>query len=377
MLPYKGRNRAQLGRRITTNTQFGEHSPQQIELAPRIVAWESTRACNSACAHCRAEAQKLPDPKQLSTQEALNLVDQLADFCKPILIISGGDPLLRKDIFEIASHASSRGIRAVMSPSGSNITPVVIEKMKASGIKMISISLDGFNPAVHDGFRQVPGAFDMALNSITCARQGGLPFRVNTTVTQHNLHDLQNILKLVVEIGAKEWDVFMLVPTGRGKVEMEITPQQYEETSHFVYNSNLSSPIPIKMTCSPQYTRVNAQRRKDSESQGSQVRGRAGPHGGGSGCMASNGFCFVSHVGEVFGCGFLPVPAGNIRQQSFKQIYQQSPLFVELRNHSLLKGKCGICEHQRICGGCRARALSVKGSYLEEEPYCTYTPRKT
>ncbi len=359
------------------STQSKQHLLQTQELAPKVVAWESTRACNSACVHCRAEAQKQPDPNQLTTQEAFNLVDQIADFCKPVLIISGGDPLLRKDIFEIASHASSKGIRAVMSPSGSNITPQVIEKMKSSGIKMISISIDGSNAEVHDGFRQVPGAFDMALNSIRCARQGALPFRVNTTVTQHNLHDLPEILKLAFEIGAKEWDVFMLVPTGRGKVEMEITPEQYEETLHFIYNSNLTSPIPIKMTCSPQYTRVSAQRQKESENQTLQIQNRVGPHGGGRGCMAGNGFCFVSHVGEVFGCGFLPVPAGNIRQQNFKQIYQQSPLFVELRNPDLLKGKCGVCEYKAICGGCRARALSIKGSYLEEEPYCTYSPRKT
>ena len=354
---------------MTTPNPYSLH--QTSVLAPNVIAWESTRACNFACVHCRAKAQKHPDPNQLTTQEALGLMNQIADLCKPVLIISGGDPLQRKDIFEIAAHASSLGIRVAMSPSGSDITPEVIGKMKASGVKMISLSLDGSKPEIHDNFRQVPGAFDLAMKNMSFARQGNLPFRVNTTVTQHNLSDLSDILKLAVEVGAKEWDVFMLVPTGRGKVDMEITPNQYEETLQFIYNASLTSPIPIKMTCAPQYMRVIAQHQK---SEPVQPAAHGGRHMGGRGCMSGNGFCFISHVGEVFGCGFLPIPAGNIRQQSFKQIYQQSPLFLELRNHSLLRGKCGACGYKTICGGCRARALSIHKSHLEEEPYCVYSP---
>ena len=355
-------------------TTPAKHNPPEVPaLAPTVIAWESTRACNFACIHCRAQAQKLPDPNQLTTQEALNLIDQIADLCKPVLIISGGDPLQRKDIFEITKHASSRGIRVAMSPSGSDITPGVIEKMKASGVKMISISIDGSTPEIHDNFRKVSGAFELAMKNMSYARQGDLPFRVNTTVTQHNLRDLSGILKLAAEVGAKEWDVFMLVPTGRGKVEMEITPSQYEETLQFIYSASHTSPIPIKMTCAPQYMRVIAQRQQKEFAQPAICGAR---HTGGRGCMAGNGFCFISHIGEVFGCGFLPIPAGNIRLQSFKQIYQQSPLFVELRNHNLLKGKCGACEYKTICGGCRARALSIHKNHMEEEPYCVYIPKK-
>jgi heme b synthase len=353
-------------------TPVKHNPPPTSALAPNVIAWESTRACNFACVHCRAKAQKLPDPNQLTTQEALSLVDQIAELCKPVLIISGGDPLQRKDIFEIALHASSRGIRVVMSPSGSDITPDIIKKMKASEVKMISISLDGSKPEIHDNFRQVPGAFELAIKNMSYARQGNLPFRINTTVTQHNIGDLSGILKLVAEVGAQEWDVFMLVPTGRGKVEMEISPRQYEETLQFIYTASQTSPIPIKMTCAPQYMRVAAQRQQNEPTQPAN----SGRHTGGRGCMAGNGFCFISHIGEVFGCGFLPIPAGNIRLQSFQQIYQQSPLFVELRNHGLLKGKCGACEYKKICGGCRARALSVHKSHLAEEPYCVYTPQK-
>ncbi len=331
-------------------------------VTPRVVAWESTRACNYTCLHCRAQAQKQPDPNQLSTAEALSLMEQIAEFCKPILIISGGDPLLREDIFEVSSYASKLGIRVVMSPSGSNITQHVIEKMTASGVKMISVSLDGSNPQIHDSFRQVPGAFELSMQNIAYAKAGGLPFRINTTVTKHNIGDLDKMLRVAFEAGAVEWDVFMLVPTGRGKVEMEITPDQYEATLEHIYELSLFSPIPIKMTCAPQYTRIIAQKGKQSSAHMAR------------GCMAGNGFCFVSHVGDVFGCGFLPLAAGNVRQQNFGEIYQRSPLFVELRNHSLLKGKCSVCEYRVPCGGCRARALSVNKSFLAEEPYCTYTP---
>jgi heme b synthase len=348
------------------------HQPEPSTLAPRVIAWESTRACNFACVHCRATAQKHPDPNQLTTQEAFQLVDQIASFCKPILIISGGDPLQRKDIFDIAKHASACGIRVVMSPSGSNITPSVIEKLKASGVKMISLSIDGSCPEVHDNFRQVRGAFNLAMQNMSYAREGDLVFRINTTVTQHNLLDLSKILKLAVEVGAQEWDVFMLVPTGRGKVNMEITPSQYEETLKFIYKASQTSPIPIKVTCAPQYMRIISQQQKQSTLPQTPI----GPRVSGRGCMAGNGFCFISHVGEVYGCGFLPISVGNIRQQSFQQIYQHAPLFVELRNHELLKGKCGACNYKAMCGGCRSRALSVHKDYLEEEPYCIYTPQK-
>ena len=231
---------------------------------------------------------------------------------------------------------------------------------------MISLSLDGSCPEVHDNFRQVPGAFDLAIKNMALARQSEFAFRVNTTVTQHNLSDLFNIQKVASEMGAREWDVFMLVPTGRGKVKMEITSDQYEETIQSIYKASLTSSIPIKMTCAPQYMRVIAQHQKESSQ----------PHTGGRGCMAGNGFCFISHIGEVYGCGFLPVPAGDFRKQKFKEIYQQSPLFLKLRNHESLKGKCGKCGYKAMCGGCRARALSVYNDYLEQEPYCIYKPKE-
>ena len=327
-----------------------------------VVAWESTRACNYTCAHCRAEAQKQPDPHQLTTQEALGLVDQIASFCKPVFIISGGDPLQRNDIFVIASYASQMGFRVVMSPSGSDLSAETFEKMKQSGVRMISLSLDGATTTVHDDFRKVPGAFELVMKNMALANAVRFPFRINTTVTQHNYQDIVSIHKIAVEQGAVEWDVFMLVPTGRGKINMEITPKQYEETLQTIYKLSVSSSIPVKVTCAPQYSRIVAQQTK-------------GNLAGSRGCMAGNGFCFISHVGDVFGCGFLPLCAGSIRQQNLKEIYQQSPLFIKLRNHRLLKGKCGKCAYSVACGGCRARAFSTKNDYLEEEPFCIFNAK--
>lgn len=354
-------------------------------LAPRLVAWEATRACNLACVHCRAEAQPFAHPDQLTTAEALRLVDQIAAFARPIFIITGGNPLMREDIFEVAGYANAKGFRVVMSPSGTNVTPDLVRQMRTAGVQRISVSIDGPNATVHDAFRQVPGAFDDVITSLAYAREGGLPFQINTTVTRHNIAAMAAMLDLVIALGAVTWDVFMLVPTGRGRVEMEITAAEYEGALAFVYDAARRSPIQVKMTCAPHYRRLERQRAHDERRAPAAVAppsyGSPAGHGHPAaaisrGCMAGSGFCFVSHVGEVFGCGYLPLLAGNVRKQDFGEIYRESPLFVELRNYHLLHGKCGVCEYRAICGGCRARALGVSGDYLGEEPYCTYEPIK-
>jgi radical SAM protein with 4Fe4S-binding SPASM domain len=322
-------------------------------------------------------AQPRPDPRQLSTDEAFRLVDNVAAFQEPvILIITGGDPLKREDIFAVAARASQAGLRVVMSPSGTNVTPGTVARLKEAGVQRISVSLDGSTPEIHDGFRQIAGAFAEATRSLAYAREGGLPFQINTTVTRHNRPDLANMLRLAVDLGAVTWDVFMLVPTGRGKVQMEITPEEYEETLHFVYAASQTAPIQVKMTCAPHYKRVQVQeRRAQARRTGHATLHGAHPaHGFSRGCMAGFGFCFVSHIGEVGGCGYLPLLAGNVRQASLVEIYRESPLFKSIRDVNLLQGRCGICEYRVLCGGCRARALGATGNYLEEEPFCTYQP---
>jgi heme b synthase len=346
--------------------------PLDATQAPRLVAWEVTRACDLACLHCRAVAQPHADPRQLSTDEAFRLVDDIAAFRQPvILILTGGDPLKRSDIFAIAERASRANLRVVMSPSGTQVTPASVAELKRVGVQRISVSLDGSTAALHDVFRRVPGAFEQATASLAYAREGGLPFQINTTVTRHNRHDLAEMLRLAVEIGAVTWDVFMLVPTGRGKVQMEITPAEYEETLHFVYEASQTAPIQVKMTCAPHYKRIQVQERRRS---GTKRIPPHAAHGFSRGCMAGFGFCFVSHIGEVGGCGYLPLLAGNVRQAPLTEIYRESPLFKSIRDANLLQGRCGICEYRLLCGGCRARALGATGNYLDEEPFCTYQP---
>jgi len=346
--------------------------PFDAARAPRLVAWEVTRACDLACLHCRAVAQPYADPRQLSTDEAFRLVDDIAAFGEPvILILTGGDPLKRPDIFRVAERASRAGLRVVMSPSGTHVTPASVAELKRVGIQRISVSLDGSTAALHDGFRQVPGAFEQAAASLAYAREGGLPFQINTTVTQHNRHDLAQMLRLAVNLGAATWDVFMLVPTGRGTIQMEITPEEYEETLHFVYEASQTAPIQVKMTCAPHYKRIQAQERRRSAAKRPPHHSA---HGFSRGCMAGVGFCFVSHIGEVGGCGYLPLLAGNVRQAPLTQVYRESTLFKSIRDFNLLQGRCGICEYRAACGGCRARALGATGNYLDEEPFCTYQP---
>jgi radical SAM protein with 4Fe4S-binding SPASM domain len=348
---------------------------------PRVIAWESTRSCRFACVHCRANAQIEPDPLQLNTEEVYRLIDQISDFSEPVFIISGGDPLLRKDIFDVAARADEKGLKVVMSPSGSRITPRIVEKMKNSGIRMLSISCDGSNPEVHDRFRKVPGSYEMIRSSLEVLNDNGMPFQINTTVTQHNIDDLPHIRDFVRRVGGKTWDIFMLVPTGRAKIKMEISPEKYEDTIKTIYDWNHSSPIPIKMTCAPHYMRLIAQKEKE-KGLNSPIKASHKVHGrlpssrlGGRGCMAGNGFCFISNIGEVYGCGFLPLKAGNTRNQNFRDIYQESGLFTSLRDFNLLGGKCGICEYKTVCGGCRARSLGASEDYLGEEPFCTYIPK--
>jgi len=337
---------------------------------PRLVAWEVTRACDLACRHCRAVAQPVADPRQLSTQEAFRLVDDLAAFQAPlILILTGGDPLKRPDVLAIAERATRAGLRVVMSPSGTQVTPQTVSQLRRAGVQRISVSLDGSTAALHDAFRGVPGAFEEAVRSLAYAREAGLPFQINTTVTRHNLGDLADMLSLAVGLGAAAWDVFMLVPTGRGRVGMEIAPAEYEGVLQFVLEAAARAPISVKTTCAPHYKRVQLQARRRTDRPSGPP-----PHASGRGCMAGMGFCFVSHIGEVGGCGYLPLLAGNVREASLVDIYRNSPLFASLRDPNLLQGRCGICEYRVVCGGCRARALGATGNYLDEEPFCSYQP---
>jgi heme b synthase len=347
---------------------------------PHIVAWESTVACNLACIHCRASAQTTPEPDELTTQEVKGLIDQLAELGRPIFVISGGEPLMRPDIFEIAAYGTRRGLRVALSPNGTLVTPEVVGKTKDAGVRRISVSIDGSVAERHDAIRGIPGAFDAAMAGLAACRSQGLGFQLNTTVMRQTRDDLPAVLDLAVRVGAEAWHVFMLVPTGRGKIDDEVSPQEYEETLHEIYQMSKDSPIPIRVTCGPHFMRVVAQARRKDREQPNLVGPRKGSHPGSldrttRGCLAGDGYCFISYRGDVTPCGYFPLVAGNLRERPFKEIYLGSPLFRSLRDLSHYEGKCGACEFLRVCGGCRARAYSLTGNYLSEEPYCVYQPR--
>lgn len=343
--------------------------------ALRLVAWEVTRTCNLSCIHCRAAAVDKPYENELSTEECRRVLDEIASFAKPIIILTGGEPLLRPDIFELASYGNSLGLRMTMAPNGTLVTREAARKMVKVGIQRISISIDGATAQSHDAFRRVPGAFEGAMRGIRNAREAGLPFQINTTITAQNLHELEAIQKLAVDLGAAAHHIFLLVPTGRGKnlEEQAINAEQYEKTLHWFYEQRDQVPLQLKATCAPHYYRILRQRaRRDGRKVDMATFGLDAMT---RGCLGGTGFCFVSHVGQVQPCGYLEVDCGNVREQSFREIWEASPVFLKLRDHKALEGKCGRCEYVRVCGGCRARAFEATGNYMAEEPLCLYQPR--
>jgi heme b synthase len=343
----------------------------------RMIAWEVTRRCNLACIHCRASAANKPPEGELTTHECLSLLDEVASWANPVIILTGGEPLLRSDIFDIAGHGTDLGLRMVMAVNGTLVDETVIRNMQESGIKRISVSLDGDDAETHDRFRQVKGAFEGALKGIRLAKEAGLEFQVNTTVTRHNLHLLPRILNLAASLEAAAHHIFLLVPTGRGKyiAESGITAQEYEQVLNWFYDQRGKTSLHLKATCAPHYHRILRQRAKE---RGERVTFET--HGLDAvtrGCLGGTSFCFISHRGEVQPCGYLDLPCGNVKSVPLKKIWKESEHLLRLRDLSQYEGKCGLCEFQRVCGGCRARAFEATGNYLSEEPLCTYQPRNS
>lgn len=376
---------------------------------PRLVFWESTAGCNLACIHCRriTVADQLL-PQDLSTQESFDLIDQIAAFGRPIFVLSGGEPLFRPDIFDIARHAADAGLIVALATNGTLIDAETAGKIKEAGIRRVSISFDGADAETHDIFRG-QGAFDLAIAGMGHLRDIGVPYQINTTVARHNVHQMPETLTLAKGLGAVALHLFLLVPVGCGVEiadDQQISASEYEDVLNWMYDAEIEGGIELKATCAPHYFRIVRQRQVEERRQGifrerpqSMHRqkhaggghpgsGQGHPGGNGhpggrhamnamtKGCLAGTGVVFVSHRGEIFPCGYLPLEAGNIRREPFQKIWEQSPLFTDLREPDLLGGKCGICEFKRICSGCRARAYGMTMDYLGEEPFCTYEPRE-
>ncbi len=347
---------------------------------PRLVALELTGRCNLSCVHCRASAADTVDPNELKTNEIYRLIDDIASFSKPILILSGGEPLVRDDIFDIAEYANKKGLRVVLATNATLINEEIAKKIKEVGIGRVSISIDGASEESHDTFRGYKGAFRSSLRGIEELKKAGVEFQINTTITKRNVHELEKIYQLAVKLGAKAFHVFLLVPTGRGEdlKGEELSKEEYEKVLNWMYEKMKEENSPfMKATCAPHFFRVVHQRASKEGLKVSDVlKSEHAFSRYTRGCLAGIGFAFISRYGEVNPCGYLPIKAGNIREESFKDIWFNSEVFNKLRDLNNLKGKCGICEFKRVCGGCRARAYALKGDYLEEEPYCIYVPRR-
>jgi heme b synthase len=370
-------------------TPHNEMNRPQSELLPsnlQVLAWELTKSCNLYCAHCRGSSDDTQYENELSTQECCTLIDQILEVAHPIMILSGGEPLVRKDIFEIARYAVSRGLRVVLGTNGTLITRETASIMKDIPVSRVGVSLDFPKSELQDNFRGKAGAFDAAMKGIANSLEAGIEVQINSTVTKLNVSHLDELLSLALDVGAVAFHPFLLVPTGRGKglETVELSPEEYERTLNWVYDKQLElgDRIFFKPTDAPHYLRVSAQRRKASPTLIPAANTGTVSHTGHGhptnvitrGCLAGTGFCFISHTGKVKGCGYLDIEAGDVRQQSFGEIWNNSSLFRNLRNLSNIKGKCGFCEYKRICGGCRARAFESTGDYLEAEPYCVYQP---
>jgi radical SAM protein with 4Fe4S-binding SPASM domain len=392
----------------------GNHGNHTGDNKPRLVFWEVTKGCNLRCIHCRASATELSSPDDLNTRTALGIIDQIAEAANPILVLSGGEPLYRSDIFQLARYATDKGLRVALATNGTLVTKDVARMIVDSGVKRVSISLDGADALTHDTFRGIPGAFDAAVYGLRNLKSLGMSVQINMTIARHNARQLPQVLELAKALGADALHTFLLVPVGCGvdiAAEQMVAPEEYEEMLNWFYDQSLAGGIELKATCAPHYFRVVRQRRvaeRKAAVAAPQVAAAADPasigptemimpgstgislkphgtgHPGGhpsdmnamtKGCLAGTGVCFVSHEGEVYPCGYLPVIAGDLRKEKFVDIWEKSAVFNQLRDTGNLKGKCGCCEFRNICMGCRARAFAATGDYLDEEPFCVYQPR--
>jgi len=343
----------------------------------RMIAWEVTRNCNLNCVHCRASADMGPHPHEFSFDECIHLIDDVTSLSQPVIILTGGEPLLRDDIFEIADYGNRKGLRMVMAVNGTLVTPENAERMKKAGIRRISISIDGATPESHDNFRRVQGAFLGALRGIDYAKSAGVEFQINTTITKKNLHELPDIHSLVKKLDAAAHHIFVLVPMGRGKnikEEERISPEEYEKVLYWFWEQEDRTLLQLKATCAPQYYRIMKEMLekscKNSSGNSSEFNVKT------RGCLGGVGFCFISHRGKVSPCGYLELDCGSVREHSLKWIWSHSSTFRALRDFKSYEGKCGFCKYVRICGGCRARAYYSSGNFLAEDPYCNYEPRR-
>lgn len=346
--------------------------------APFLVIWEVTQACDLACVHCRASALPRRDPDEISLTQAREIFAQIRGMGTRLLVLTGGDPLKRPDIFELLAAAREAGLIPSLSPSATPLlTRESLDKGRQAGLTAVSLSLDGATSDSHDDFRGVAGSFDRTLAMAAEVRGAGLELRINTTVTVRSIDEMAGIARIVAGTGARIWSVFFLVPTGRAEASLQITPERCEETLRWLYDLSRTAPFRIKTTEAPHYRRIVLEMMATESGKtideilaaSKSAKGRFMP-----GMNDARGFVFISHKGEVYPSGFFPLSAGNVRETELSLIYRDSVLFRDLRNPSLLAGRCGRCRYRSLCGGSRARAYAATGDPVGEDPLCAYAP---
>lgn len=364
---------------------FGARPNLDFDQAPFIVIWETTQACDLACRHCRASAQPSRNPGELTTAEALRLLDDVRRFGRVVFVFSGGDAFKRPDIIELVRHGAEIGLRMAITPA---TTPLAsrerLQELKDAGLTRLAVSLDGSNAAIHDEFRRVQGSFDHGIRILRQSQQIGLSTQVNTVVRKANIDDMPAMCDLMSELGIVFWEVFFLVPMGRAKKEDVASAEEFEAVFNQLYDLSRTAPFDLKATAAPQYSRVVMQRKRAEARQGRDTDLdvlTSGMHysqqdgiGRARNVNDGDGFMFISHIGDIYPSGFLPIRAGNVRTDDIGEVYRHSDLFRTLRDRSQLKGKCGFCSYRSFCGGSRARAFAMTGDFLAEEPFCAHEP---
>jgi AdoMet-dependent heme synthase len=367
----------------------GEHRENlDFTRSPFLVIWESTRACDLACKHCRAEAVPERDTRELTTAEAKRMLDDVRRFGPIVFVLSGGDSLKRPDVFELLEYGARIGLRMGVTPATTPLaTRDTLLRLKDCGISRVAVSLDGSTPGIHDEFRRVNGSFDWAIKILRDCQDIGISTQVNTVVTRHNIDDFDSLARLMTTLGIVFWEVFFLVPMGRARPEDVASADEFELIFNKLYDLSRMAPFDLRATAAPQYSRVVLQRQVADRRSGlrqdapdvlteGQLYSQKDGIGRARGVNDGDGFMFVSHMGDIFPSGFLPVKAGNVREDDIVEVYRSSPIFQQLRRKDLLKGKCGFCEYAKVCGGSRARAYATTGDYLQAEPYCAHVPAR-
>jgi radical SAM protein with 4Fe4S-binding SPASM domain len=319
-------------------------------------------------------------PLDLGYEQCIKIVDQIAEYAPLILVLSGGEPLWRRDVFDIAERASSKNIRVALATNGTLVDEAMAHRIQGAGVQRVAISLDGADRQTHDSFRGHAGAFDAAIYGLKCLQALGISTQINSTVSQHNAHQLPGILRLAQSLKVDAFHLFLLVPVGCGLTiaeDQSIQGAESERILNWFYDRSLDSGLEMKATCAPHYYRIVRQRRADARRAGLEVAElpSQGMNAMTRGCLAGSGVCFISHKGEVQPCGYLPVSAGDLKKTSLREIWEKSELFGTLRDTEQLEGKCSPCEFKQVCMGCRARAFGMTGNYLSEEPFCIYQPK--